>query len=77
MERSWTDWSVIATPKHFLADFNAALKGRDPVARAKDRVASAGTNDPMTRMSHGHSLEQKGKDAEALEEYLVVFRSWR
>ena len=59
--------------KTFLADFDAALKGRDPVARAKDRVASPGTNDPMIRMSHGHSLAQKGKGAEALEEYLWCF----
>src|SRR5215469_5579068 len=59
--------------KTFLADFNAALKGRDPAAKAKDKRASLGTNDPMARMEHGQKLVQAGKNAEALEEFLWCF----
>ena len=56
-------------PETFLADFNAALKGTFPPVH----VAPLGTNDPMVRMGQGHMLAQKGKDAEALQEYLWCF----
>ena len=59
--------------KTFLADFNAALKGRDPASKAKDKSASLGPNDPMARMQHGQKLAQAGKNAEALEEFLWCF----
>lgn len=59
--------------KTFLADFAAALKGRDTATRAKGKLVTAGTNDPMVRMEYGKSLAEKGKDAEALEEYLWCF----
>jgi thiol-disulfide isomerase/thioredoxin len=59
--------------KTFMADFNAALSGKDSVTRAKEALTAAGTNDPMARMKYATSLAQKGRDAEALEEYLWCF----
>jgi thioredoxin-related protein len=56
-------------PKTFLADFNAALKGIFPPVHA----TAVGTNDPMVRMERGHMFAQRGKDAEALQEYLWCF----
>ena len=60
-------------PTAFIADFNAALSGVDSIRRAKDRLLAAGTNDPNARMQFGVALAQKGKDAEALSEYLWCF----
>ena len=60
-------------PKTFLADFDAALKGRDAATRAQEKRPSAGTNDPMARMESASSLAAKGHDAQALEEYLWCF----
>jgi hypothetical protein len=60
-------------PKAFLADFSAALSGKDSVVRAVEAVKQAGTNDPMTRMQLGKSLVQQQKHAEALKEYLWCF----
>jgi len=60
-------------PKTFIADFQAALSGRDSVARAKEKLTTGGTNDPMLRMQYAQSLAQKGKNAEALDEYLWCF----
>jgi thiol-disulfide isomerase/thioredoxin len=60
-------------PKTFIADFNAALSGKDAVARAKEDLLAAGTNDPMARLKYGRTLAQKGKDAEALPELLWCF----
>jgi thioredoxin-related protein len=59
--------------KTFLADFNASLSGRDSLTRAKEELTAAGTNDPMARMKYGQALAQKGRDAEALAEYLWCF----
>jgi thiol-disulfide isomerase/thioredoxin len=60
-------------PKTFLADFNAALAGKDSITRAREKMTAAGTNDPSARMQFGQALAQKGKDAEALAEYLWCF----
>jgi thiol-disulfide isomerase/thioredoxin len=60
-------------PKMFTSDFGAALNGRDSVTRAKEKLTTGGTNDPMLRMQYAQSLAQKGKDAEALAEYLWCF----
>ncbi|MGA2747664.1 MAG: thioredoxin family protein [Verrucomicrobiota bacterium] len=60
-------------PTAFIADFNAALSGVDSIRRAKDRLLAAGTNDPSARMQFGLALAQKGRDAEALTEYLWCF----
>lgn len=60
-------------PEQFIADFNASLNGKDSVSRARDKMLSAGTNDPMARMQFGDALARKGKDAEALSEYLLCF----
>jgi thiol-disulfide isomerase/thioredoxin len=60
-------------PKAFLEDFNAALRGKDSVSRAKDKLAAAGTNNASARMELGQALEQRGKYAEALAEYLWCF----
>jgi thiol-disulfide isomerase/thioredoxin len=57
----------------FIADFNAALSGKNSIARAKEALAAAGTNDPMARMQYAMSLAQRGMEAEALEEYLWCF----
>lgn len=56
----------------FLEDANAALSGKDGVARAKEKLKGK-ENDPSRRMEYGHSLEQKGKYNEALDEYLWCF----
>jgi thiol-disulfide isomerase/thioredoxin len=60
-------------PNAFIADFNAALGGKDSISRARDQLMAAGTNDPSARMQFGVVLAQKGKDAEALTEYLWCF----
>jgi thiol-disulfide isomerase/thioredoxin len=60
-------------PKAFMEDFNAALGGKDSISRAKDKLTAAGTNDASARMDFGKALQQKGKDAEALTEYLWCF----
>jgi thiol-disulfide isomerase/thioredoxin len=60
-------------PTVFMADFNAALGGKDSIARAQDALTAAGTNDPSARMQFGTALAQKGKDAEALAEFLWCF----
>lgn len=60
-------------PKTFSADFEAALSGKDSVARAKEKLTAGGTNDPMLRMQYAQSLAQKGKNPEALAEYLWCF----
>jgi thiol-disulfide isomerase/thioredoxin len=60
-------------PKTFLADFNAAIGGKDSVSRAREKLTAAGTNDPSARMQYGAALAQKGEDAEALAEYLWCF----
>jgi thiol-disulfide isomerase/thioredoxin len=60
-------------PKAFLEDFNAALGGKDSISRAKDKLTEAGTNNASARMELGNAMEQKGKDAEALTEYLWCF----
>jgi len=60
-------------PKVFMADFNAALGGKDSISRAREKLMAAGTNDPSARMQFGVALAQKGKDAEALAEYLWCF----
>ena len=60
-------------PKAFIEDFNAALAGKDSISRAKETLMAAGTNDPSARMQFGVELAQKGKEAEALAEYLWCF----
>jgi len=56
----------------FLEDANAALSGKDGIARAKEKLKGK-ENDPSQRMQYGRSLEQKGKYDEALDEYLWCF----
>ena len=60
-------------PNMFTNEFNAALAGKDSVSRARDALMAAGTNDPSARMQFGVALAQKGKDSEALAEYLWCF----
>jgi thiol-disulfide isomerase/thioredoxin len=60
-------------PKAFQSEFNDALSGKDSVARAREKLAAAGANDPSARMQVGVALAEKGKDAEALAEYLWCF----
>lgn len=60
-------------PGPFIEDFNAALSGKDSISRARDKLVSAGTNDPMARMQLADTLARNGKDAEALNEYLWCF----
>ena len=57
----------------FMTDFNAALSGKDAVARAAEELMAAGTNNPMARMKYADALAQKGRDAEALAEDLWCF----
>jgi thiol-disulfide isomerase/thioredoxin len=60
-------------PKAFMEDFNAALAGKDSISRAQDQLTAAGTNDPSARMQFATALAQKGKEAEALKEFLWCF----
>jgi len=60
-------------PKAFMADFNAGVSGKDSIHRAQDRLQTAGTNDPASRMSLGSAFAEKGMDAEALAEFLWCF----
>jgi thiol-disulfide isomerase/thioredoxin len=60
-------------PNAFIADFNDALNGKDSISRAKEKLTDAGPNDPSARMQFGDAMAQKGKDAEALAEYLWCF----
>lgn len=60
-------------PKEFMADFNAALNGKDSISRARDRLLAAGTNNPSARMQFANALAQKGRDADALAEYLWCY----
>jgi thiol-disulfide isomerase/thioredoxin len=60
-------------PKAFIGDFNDSLNGKDSISRAKDKLTAAGSDDAMARMQFGAALAQKGKDAEALTEYLWCF----
>lgn len=60
-------------PERFIEDFKATLSGKDSISRARDKMEAAGTNDPSARMQFGVALAQKGKDAEALSEYLWCY----
>ncbi|MGH7968198.1 MAG: thioredoxin family protein, partial [Limisphaerales bacterium] len=60
-------------PKTFIADFTASLNGKDSLQRAKDALTSTGTNDASARMQYGTALAQKGKNAEALAQFLWCF----
>lgn len=60
-------------PGPFIEDFNGALSGKDSISRAHDKLIAAGTNDPTARMQFGVALAQRGKDAEALNEYLWCY----
>jgi hypothetical protein len=46
---------------------------KDSIGRAKDKLTAAGTNDASARMQFGKALAEKGRDAEALAEYLWCF----
>lgn len=58
--------------KQFLADVNASLSGNDSLSRAKAE-ADENPNDPMIRMKYGRELAQRGRNEEALKEYLWCF----
>ncbi len=58
--------------KTFLSEFDAALSGKDAVARAREAAAKS-NNDPMARMRVGDELARQGKNEEALAEYLWCF----
>ncbi len=60
-------------PKGFMEDFNATLAGKDSLARAREQMEKSGTNNPSARMQYGAALAQKGKNAEALAEFLWCF----
>jgi thiol-disulfide isomerase/thioredoxin len=60
-------------PATFLADFNSALAGKDSIARAQDKLAAVGGEDPQARLQFAVALAQSGKNAEALKEYLWCF----
>jgi len=60
-------------PQDFMADFNASLNGKDSLSRAEDQLKAAGTKNASARMQFADALAQKGRDAEALKEYLWCF----
>jgi thiol-disulfide isomerase/thioredoxin len=60
-------------PKKFMADCTATLAGKDSISRARAALGAAGPTDPSARMQFGLALAQRGKDAEALAEYLWCF----
>lgn len=57
-------------PQLFLSEAGDALAGRDAVSRAKAKLVGAGANDPIVRMDYADALASKGRNAEALAEFL-------
>ena len=57
-------------PKTFLTEVKQALAGKDSIARAKAKLTAKSKNDAMERMNYADALAQKGRNAEALKEYL-------
>jgi tetratricopeptide (TPR) repeat protein len=57
-------------PKSFLTEARQALSGQDSVARAKANLKDAGSEDPSKRMQYARALQEKGRFAESLKEYL-------
>ncbi len=57
----------------FLEEAAAILSGKDPLTRAKEKLAAGGENDPMARQTYAGKLAEMGKDEEALKEYLWCF----
>ncbi len=60
-------------PDVFLEEAKGAISGKDSVARAKEKLDGANKNDPMQRMQYARALQMKGKNKEALAEYLWCF----
>ncbi len=61
------------SPQDFLSTVKQFLAGKDSLARASDKLASAGKNDPMAREEYARTLAGKGKNKEALAEYLWCY----
>lgn len=57
-------------PKEFLTEARQALSGQDSIARAKAKLKAAGGDKPMERMNYARALQEKGRYAEALKEFL-------
>ncbi len=60
-------------PAEFLHDAGEALAGRDSLARAKAKLEGDGARNPTLRQDYGEALEERGRDAEALVEYLWCY----
>lgn len=60
-------------PEDFIKDFNATLSGKDSLSRAEEKFKEAGDKDVTARMQYADALAQKGRDADALKEYLWCF----
>ena len=57
-------------PTLFLTEVKQALAGQNSVSRAKAKMNAKGKNDPMERMNYARALAEKGRNAEALKEFL-------
>ncbi len=60
-------------PAEFVAEANDLLAGRDEIARARAAVKADTKGDPELHMKLGMTLAERGKQAEALKEYLWAF----
>ena len=59
--------------KTFLAEARDALAGHDGVARARKKLEGANANNPLLRTEYADELARKGRNEEALSEYLWCF----
>ena len=59
--------------KPFIQDFNSALAGKNAEMRAREAVVKEGEKSPTVRTKLARELENQGKYAEAMEEYLWCF----
>ncbi len=57
-------------PKVFLSEAKQALGGVDSIARARQKSAAAGKDNPQARMEYADALAAKSRYADALKEYL-------
>lgn len=60
-------------PEALIDELKAGATGKDSVARAKDKLDGDDKNNPMNRQQYARALAMKGKNEEALKEYLWCF----
>jgi len=61
----------------FLSEVKDALAGRDELTRLRDKIKNSGEEEPDLRMELGNALAARGRNPEALKEYLWAFDKGR